>query len=68
MIGGWAVRAHLDEKHHRYTLDVDGVTDEKNMEVIQEEMEEYGFEAHRPEWGVQFLNSLKINNPIPLPR
>ena len=65
VIGGWAVRAHLGENHHRYTLDVDGVTDEKNMEVLREEMEGYGFKAHHPEWGIQFLKKYEQNVPIP---
>ncbi len=55
VIGGWAVRAHIGENHHRYTLDVDGVTDKKNIEVIRGEMVEHGFEVHHPEWGIQFL-------------
>ncbi|MBN1389844.1 MAG: hypothetical protein JXA22_04275 [Candidatus Thermoplasmatota archaeon] len=54
VIGGWAVRAHLGEGHHRYTLDFDGVTDDKNLEVIREEMEGYGFKAHHSNW-----------NPVP---
>jgi hypothetical protein len=65
VIGGWAVRAHLGEDHHRYTLDVDGVTDEKNLEVIREEMEEFGFEAYHSEWGIQFMKRYEPNVPIP---
>jgi len=65
VIGGWAVRAHLGENHHRYTLDVDGVTDEKNMEVIREEMEGYGFEDHHPEWGIQFQKKYEPNITVP---
>ena len=35
VIGGWAVRAHLGEDHHRYTLDVDGVTDKETLDRIK---------------------------------
>lgn len=65
VIGGWAVRAHLGEGHHRYTLDVDGVVEKEDMTGIKEELEEHGFEANHPEWGIQFLKSYEPNVSIP---
>lgn len=65
VIGGWAVRAHLGEKHHRYTLDVDGIADKGTLERIRNEMEKLGFEANHPEWGIQFLKRYEPNVDVP---
>jgi len=65
VIGGWAVRAHLGDEHHRYTLDVDGVVDREKMSEIKEELEGYGFEAYHPEWGIQFLKKYEPNVSMP---
>ena len=41
VIGGWAVRALTSNKHGRYTLDIDGVTNPKNNRSIAISREEY---------------------------
>lgn len=66
VIGGWAVRAHLGEGHHRYTLDVDGVTDKETQERIKGELVELGFEANDPEWGIQFLKTYEPSVDVPV--
>jgi hypothetical protein len=43
VIGGWGARAHLGEGHHRYTLDVDGVTDEGTLGELRGTVYLYGF-------------------------
>ncbi len=55
VIGGWAVRAHLGEEHHRYTLDVDGVTDERTLQNLRKLFESSEFEERPVEWGVKFF-------------
>ena len=65
VIGGWAVRAHLGENHHRYTLDVDGVSHERNLANIERELECFGFTANHPEWGIQFLKRYRPSVVIP---
>lgn len=65
VIGGWAVRAHLGEEHHRYTLDIDGVTDKDTLEKIKDKMIELGFKANDPEWGVQFLKRYAPSVDVP---
>ena len=67
VIGGWAVRAHLGEDHHRYTLDIDGVTDKDTIERIKGELENLGFEANNPEWGIQFLKRYEPTVVVPEP-
>ncbi len=54
VIGGWAVRALVGKKHGRYTLDVDGVTDEKNLSNISKKLKDAGLNVCRKEWGIQF--------------
>jgi len=65
VIGGWAVRAHLGEGHHRNTLDVDGVTDKDTLEKIKRELVAMGFEAKDPEWGIQFLKRYEPGVVVP---
>ncbi len=54
VIGGWGVRAHLGEGHKRYTLDIDGVTDETTMDVISTKLGNMGLEKTTSEWGILF--------------
>lgn len=54
VIGGWAVRALVGKKHMRYTLDIDGVCDERNMPGIKKKLKKMGLEARNSEWGIQF--------------
>lgn len=37
VVGGWAVRAHLQSRHARHTLDVDGVAEEAKTAQHREE-------------------------------
>ena len=54
VIGGWGVRAHLGEGHHRYTLDIDGVTDEDTLKELDHDFRSGGFEAANFDWGIKF--------------
>jgi len=65
VIGGWAVRAQLGDEHYRYTLDVDGVADKREISEIREALEGYGFVANHLEWGIQFLKKYEPNVPVP---
>ncbi len=72
VIGGWAVRALVGKKHGRYTLDIDGVTDEKNLANISKKLKNVGLNICRKEWGIQFYQkyrpsvdiSKKIDNEV----
>ncbi len=66
VIGGWAVRAHLGKDHHRYTLDVDGVTDRHTLVKVQGKLESVGFDTRKPEWGIQFLKPYEPSFKIPI--
>lgn len=59
VIGGWAVRALLGEKHGRYTLDVDGIANEKNIDNIINKLKKVGLNVNREEWGIQFYQKYK---------
>ncbi len=54
LIGGWAVRAHLGEDHGRFTLDVDGIADESDLEHIRERLSYLGLKEVRTDWGLKF--------------
>ena len=53
VIGGWAVRALIGDKHGRYTLDVDGVTDAKKMSKIESKLSNIGMNVRKTEWCIQ---------------
>jgi len=55
VIGGWGVRAHLGVGHRRYTLDVDGVTDNKTLGLLRDRLVGIGLDANHTEWGIQFV-------------
>jgi len=65
VIGGWGVRAHLGKAHHRYTLDVDGVTDEKTLLELQKLFISIGFNETRVEWGIKFFKKYVPRVDIP---
>ena len=52
VIGGWAVRALAGNKHSRYTLDIDGVTDSVKMSEIESKLSSIGMNVRRNEWGL----------------
>jgi len=61
VIGGWAVRALTGNKHGRYTLDIDGVTDLEKMREIESKLSSIGMDVRRNEWGKQFYHKYKPN-------
>ena len=65
VIGGWAVRALTGDKHDRYTLDIDGVTDAEKMSKIESKLSAIGMNVRKNEWGIQF--SCKYSPSIPIP-
>ncbi len=65
VIGGWAVRALIGEKHGRYTLDVDGVANEENIHSIEKKLKNIGLNVNREEWGIQFYQKYKPSVDIP---
>jgi hypothetical protein len=54
VIGGWAVRALTGERHSRYTLDIDGIIDEKKISQIKKKLETVGLKSRDSEWGILF--------------
>jgi hypothetical protein len=54
VIGGWAVRALVGEKHGRYTLDIDGIAAEANLKVIEDKLSALGMKSQKSQWGLQF--------------
>ena len=65
VIGGWGARAHLGEGHHRYTLDVDGVTDEETLGELQELLTSMGFNEDSVEWGIIFFKKYVPGVDVP---
>lgn len=55
VIGGWAVRAVLGPDHGRFSLDVDGVAGEREMERLQEILGGMGFELSERDWGIRMF-------------
>ena len=66
VIGGWAVRALTGNKHSRYTLDIDGVTDSVKMSEIESKLSAIGMKVRRNEWGLQFYH--KYNPHVQVPK
>lgn len=54
VIGGWAVRALVGERHARYTLDIDGIVAEKKMLEIKKKLEDADLKYRKSEWGIEF--------------
>ena len=65
VIGGWAVRALTGDKHGRYTLDVDGVTEQKTMKKAGSVLESLGLSGRKSGWGIQFYQHYKPQVKIP---
>ena len=65
VIGGWAVRALTGDKHGRYTLDIDCVTEKKSMKKIESILESLGMEKRKSDWGVQFYQHYKPQVKVP---
>ena len=54
VIGGWAVRALIGERHTRYTIDVDGVASSEKLPEVQRRIEEIGLAPKIMDWGIRF--------------
>jgi len=65
VIGGWAVRALTGDKHGRYTLDIDGVTDSVEMGKIESKLSAIGMNIRKNEWGIQFYHKYYPHVQIP---
>ena len=65
VIGGWAVRALTTDKHGRYTLDIDGITDIKKMNKVESKLSAVGMNSRKSEWGTQFYH--KYNSSVEIP-
>ncbi len=65
VIGGWAVRALTGDKHGRYTLDIDGVTDAEKMSEIESKLSAIGMNERKNEWGIQFSHKYTPSIQIP---
>ena len=65
VIGGWAVRALIGNRHGRYTLDVDGVTDAKKMSEIVSKLSNIGMNVRKNEWGIQFYHEYAPSVKVP---
>ncbi len=65
VIGGWAVRALTGDKHGRYTLDIDGITDSVKMSKIKSKLSAIGMNIRKNEWGIQFYHKYDPHVQIP---
>ncbi|NOQ55031.1 MAG: hypothetical protein GQ558_10570 [Thermoplasmata archaeon] len=65
LIGGWAVRAHLGDSHGRFTLDVDGVSNERDLASIRQRLMALGLKEERTDWGVKFWSKYTPREPVP---
>lgn len=65
VIGGWAVRAHLGEGHHRFTLDIDGVTGDDTFPELDDMLGGLGLDRVATEWGVKYHTPYKPRVVIP---
>ena len=66
VIGGWGVRAHLGEGHHRYTLDVDGVTDNETLGELRGLFISIDFDEQPVGWGIKFFKKYVPRVEIPV--
>ncbi len=64
VIGGWGVRAHLGKGHHRFTLDVDGVTDKTTLKGLHKVLASFGFKEEVVDWGIKFFKKYEPNVDI----
>lgn len=52
-------------KFGRYTLDIDGVTEQKTMKKVESNLELLGMERRKSDWGIQFYQHYKSQVKIP---
>jgi len=54
VIGGWAVRAWVGEKHVRHTIDIDGYTEKDKLKYVKNKLKAAGIKNEESEWGIKF--------------
>lgn len=64
VIGGWGVRAHAQQKHERYTIDIDAVADEKSIQKTKKILSSQGLSCRSTEWGFQLYTPYKPSFPL----
>ena len=65
VIGGWGARAHLGDGHNRYTLDVDGVTDDQTLQELRQIFVSIGLSEVSVEWGIKFFKKYEPRVDVP---
>ena len=65
VIGGWAVRGLLGEKHGRYTLDIDAVANKEGRERVKKKLISAGMQPKEADWGVQYFKQYEPEVEIP---
>ena len=65
VIGGWAVRALVGEKHGRYTLDIDGIVAEASLKAIEDKLSALGMTSQKSQWGLQFNQRYQPSVDVP---
>ena len=68
VIGGWAVRSYIPQdmiKYTRYTLDIDAVATQKNIETVHDILIGQGFDfSDEEDWGIRFYKAYRPNPEI----
>jgi hypothetical protein len=64
VIGGWAVRALAGASHARYTLDIDGIADERDLPAITKKLNHVGLKSRVSDWGTQFFQKYEPKSKI----
>lgn len=68
VIGGWAVRSYIPQdiiKYARYTLDIDAVATQQNIETVHNILIGQGFDFSDEEnWGIRFYKTYHPNPQI----
>lgn len=65
VIGGWAVRGLLGEKHERYTLDIDAVASEKGRQQVKATLMASGMQPKDAKWGIQYFKQYDPTVEVP---
>lgn len=65
VIGGWAVRGLLGEKHGRYTLDIDAVASKESRDQVAMKLIAAGLKPKRADWGVQYFKQYEPEVDVP---
>lgn len=65
VIGGWAVRGLLGEKHGRYTLDIDAVASKEGRKRVKDKLVSVGMQPKETDWGVLYYKQYEPEVDIP---